>query len=112
MENSRYPSIKSIFQALEVPIEQWGASELGFSYLNIRTIKEYTTDGEYTLPRPDPIRVPTPDPALPAFERITALLQGGIKPRQGKMHFISAEETANALLSIIQQETSMAREEV
>jgi electron transfer flavoprotein beta subunit len=111
-ESTRYPSIESILQSLKAPIEQWGASKLGLSYANIRSISEYTLSGEYGLPRPDPIRVTTPDPSLPAFERITALLQGGIKPRQGRIHFLSADETANALLSIIQQETSITREEM
>lgn len=109
MGDIRYPSIESIIQALQAPIEQWGASELGLSFVNIKAFKEYTTDGEYALPRPDPIRVATPNPALPAFERITALLGGGIKPRQGKIHFLTADETADALLSIFQQESSITK---
>ena len=112
MESTLYPSVESIVQALEAPIERWGASELGLSFVNIRALKEYTTSGGYALPRPDPIRVTTPDPTLPAFERISALLGGGIKARQGKIHFLTAEQTADALLAIIQQETTANKEAV
>ena len=111
-EDTRYPSVAAIVQSLDAVVEHWGASELGLSYAGIRTFAEYTLSGEYALPRPDPIRVTTPDPSLPAFERITALLEGGIKPRQGKIHFLSADETAGALLAIIQQETSTAGDKV
>jgi electron transfer flavoprotein beta subunit len=42
----------------------------------------------------------TPDANLPAFERILALLSGGIKPRAGRTHTLSNEETVANLLQI------------
>lgn len=103
-EPSLYPSIDSILRSLEAPIEVWGRAEIGISSEKNMAFQEYTQGGEYTLPRPDPYRVVTPDPRLPAFARILALLDGGIKARQGRMHFITAEETADALLAVISRE--------
>jgi electron transfer flavoprotein beta subunit len=48
--------------------------------------------------------VVTPDATLPAFERILALLSGGIKAREGKLHSVSAAETARMLFDIFQAE--------
>jgi electron transfer flavoprotein beta subunit len=42
----------------------------------------------------------TPDANLPAFERILALLSGGIKPRAGKVHTLESEATVERLLEI------------
>jgi electron transfer flavoprotein beta subunit len=47
------------------------------------------------------VRIVTPDPQLPAFERILSLLSGGIKAREGKTHLLSAEETAAGLWRIL-----------
>ena len=46
----------------------------------------------------------TPDPQLPAFERILSLLSGGIKAREGKTHVLSADETAAGLWQILCEE--------
>jgi electron transfer flavoprotein beta subunit len=48
--------------------------------------------------------VVTPDAELPAFERILALLSGGIKPREGRVHSVSAEKAADKLLDIFKAE--------
>lgn len=103
-ERFLYPSVDSILRSLKAPIELWGAPELGFSSEKNMAFQEYTQSGEYTLPRPDPYRVATPDSRLPAFARIHALLEGGVRPRQGRIHFVTAEETADALLAIIRRE--------
>lgn len=111
-ECTRYPSLEAILQSLETPIEQWGSADLGLSFVNAETFQEYTASGGYALPRPDPIRVATPNHSLPAFDRISTLLGGGIKPRQGRIHFLTAAETADALLAIIQRELAGTGEAV
>jgi electron transfer flavoprotein beta subunit len=50
----------------------------------------------------------TPDPSLPAFERILSLLSGGIKARAGKQNHLSADDTAAALLRIFREEGLIA----
>ena len=46
----------------------------------------------------------TPDANLPAFERILALLSGGLKPREGKVHAVSTEQTVEMLCNIFTAE--------
>ena len=46
----------------------------------------------------------TPDPKLPAFERILSLLSGGIKAREGKLHTLSIDDTAAGILRIFREE--------
>jgi len=52
--------------------------------------------------------VVTPDPSLPAFERILSLLSGGIKARAGKQNHLSANDTVTALLRIFREEGLIA----
>jgi electron transfer flavoprotein beta subunit len=51
--------------------------------------------------------VVTPDPKLPAFERILSLLSGGIKAREGRLHTLSIDDTASDLLQIFREEGLM-----
>jgi electron transfer flavoprotein beta subunit len=48
--------------------------------------------------------VVTPDPSLPAFERILSLLSGGISARSGKVNQLSSDDTINALMHIFREE--------
>jgi len=100
----RYPSIDAVTAALSAPVEIWGLAELGLPFWEIGATGAYLTTAEFGVPRPDPVRVVTPDPQLPAFERILSLLSGGIKAREGRMHFLSADETAAGLWRILSEE--------
>lgn len=100
----RYPDQEAVFNALEAKIETWGQPELGLPFWELGAAGALLTEGEYATPRPNPLRVVTPDAALPAYDRILALLSGGIRPREGRMHFGSAEETAEALFRRFQAE--------
>lgn len=100
----RYPSIEAITQSLNVTIESWGLSHLGLPFREIGAAGALLAAGDYGAPRPDPVRVVTPDPSLPAFERILSLLSGGIKARSGMLNRLSADETAAALMRIFCEE--------
>jgi electron transfer flavoprotein beta subunit len=100
----RYPATEAVTAALSAPIENWGLPELGLPFWEIGATGAYLTTAEFGVPRPDPVRVVTPDPRLPAFERILSLLSGGIKPREGRMHFLPADETAAGLWRILCEE--------
>lgn len=104
VETVRYPDIDGLLQSLTCTIEEWGLPELGLSHMKVGESEAATTLEEFGSPRPDPIRVVTPDPSLPAFDRILSLLSGGVTPRQVEMHFLSAEQTAEALLAIFSEE--------
>lgn len=100
----RYPSVESVTRALSAPIEIWDLANLGLPFWKIGASGAYLAAADYGVPRPDPVRVVTPDPKLPAFERILSLLSGGIKAREGKLNVLSADETVAGLLRIFREE--------
>ena len=104
VRSPRYPSIDAVTQALAVPIESWDLPHLGLPFWEIGASGAYLAAAEYGAPRPDPIRVVTPDPKLPAFERILSLLSGGIKAREGRLQQLSIDDTAADLLRIFREE--------
>jgi electron transfer flavoprotein beta subunit len=100
----RYPSVKAVTRSLLASVEEWELADLGLPFWEAGATGAYLAVAEFGAPRPDPVRVVTPDPALPAFERILSLLSGGIKAREGKMHAVSAEATADGLWRILSEE--------
>jgi len=100
----RYPSVDAVTAALSASIESWGLPQLGLPFWEIGAAGAYLAAAEFGVPRPDPTRVVTPDPALPAFERILSLLSGGIKARAGKLSDLPADETVTALMQIFREE--------
>ena len=100
----RYPSVEAVTGALTANVETWGLAELGLPFWEIGATGAYLTTAEFGVPRPDPVRVATPDAKLPAFERILSLLSGGIKTREGKQHALSADDTAEGLWRILCEE--------
>ena len=104
VRSPRYPSIEAVTQSLNVPIETWDLAHLGLPFWQIGASGAYLAAADYSVPRPDPVRVVTPDPKLPAFERILSLLSGGIKAREGKQHTLSTTDTAAALVRLFGEE--------
>jgi len=100
----RYPSVDAITAALSASIEIWNLASIGLPFWEIGAAGAYLAVADYGVPRPDPVRVVTPDPSLPAFERILSLLSGGIKTRTGKINHLSADDTASALVRIFREE--------
>lgn len=100
----RYPNQDALMDSLEMPIEVWGQAELGLPFSQLGGAGALLTKNCCSFPRPNPQRVVTPDATLPAFERILALLSGGIKAREGKLHNVSAAETAEMLFAIFKEE--------
>jgi electron transfer flavoprotein beta subunit len=95
-----YPPLEAVMASLEAKIEVWGLPELGLPEHAIGKAGSYLEAAGFTTPRPDPIRVVTPDANLPTFERIISLLSGGIAARAGKMHHGSTHETVNGLMTV------------
>lgn len=100
----RYPDQQSVMTALAADIELWGLADLGLALRDVGAAAALLTRGRSALPRPNPQRTVTPDASLPAFERILALLSGGLKQREGKLHSLSAEQTVDELLQIFMAE--------
>ena len=95
-----YPPLEAVMASLEAKVEVWGLPELGLPEHAIGKAGSYLEAGRFIIPRPDPIRVATPDATLPAFERIISLLSGGIAARGGKMHLGSANDAVNGLMKV------------
>jgi len=100
----RYTGLDSILASLEAQVETWGLPELGLPPGNMADDAAVLRVVSYGFPRPAPLRVLTPAADLPAFDRILALLSGGIQLREGKMHMGNAEETAEGLFAIFRRE--------
>jgi electron transfer flavoprotein beta subunit len=100
----RYPLHDALMKSLEARVESWGVAELGISVPELGAAGSVLGKEKCQFPRPNPRRVVTPDAELPAFERILALLSGGIKPREGKLHSLSAEKAAEKLIDIFRAE--------
>lgn len=100
----RYPDQQALMQATTAAIEHWGLAELGLPVTRLGAGAALLGKGPCGFPRPNPLRVVTPDANLPAFERILALLSGGLKPREGKLHNLPAEQTVEKLMQIFAAE--------
>ncbi len=100
----RYPHKDALLPSLQAPIEQWGIPELGLPFSELGSFGAKLGKERCSFPRMNPQRIVTPDANLPAFDRILALLSAGIKPREGKLSALSAEETADKMMAIFQKE--------
>jgi len=106
----RYPDQQSLMQSLAAGIECWGRAELGLPVNEFGPAASLLDKGSCAFPRPNPQRVVTPDAGLPAFERIIALLSGGLKAREGKIHNLPVEQTVEGLMRIFAAEGLLAGE--
>lgn len=100
----RYPELPAVLAALAARIEPWGIEDLGLPPWTLGFDGAVLRPASLAFPRQDPLRVATPDPSLPAPERVRALFTGGIRPRGGRMHFGSADETVEGIVRILVDE--------
>lgn len=104
----RYPDLDAVLESLHAQVEVWGLPELGLPAVALGFAGAVLRPAGVEFPRPDPIRVPTPDAGLPGHERVRALLSGGIRAREGRMHFGTPEEATERLLEIFTEEGLLA----
>ncbi len=100
----RYPGHDALTRALGAQIESWGIAEIGLSVVDLGASGSVLGKDKCRFPRPNPQRVVTPDAELPSFDRILALLSGGIKQRAGKVHAGTPEKAVEMLLNIFKAE--------
>ena len=104
----RYPELAAVLDALSHKIERWGMAELGIPFWEVGASGAALPAARVAVPRLDPVRLVTPDPQLPAYERILSLLSGGIKAREGKLAELSADATAQAIWDLLSREGVVA----
>ena len=100
--NLSYASLDKVMESASAPVTILSPTDLGistgdFAYTPVRATG-------LSFPRPRPMKVPTPDSALPAFYRILALLQGGISKREGKILEGNSDELADRLYELLIEE--------
>jgi len=100
----RYPDQEGLMRSVEADIETWGEAELGLSPGSFGAAASRLRKERCSHPRPNPRRLATPDASLPAFERILALLSGGLKAREGKVHEGSVDQAVEKLLALFRAE--------
>lgn len=100
----RYPDLEGVLAASEAQVELWGLPELNLPLWEVGEEGALLRCDGVSLPRPQPIRTPTPAADLPGHERVAALLSGGIQARAGVMHFGSPDEAAEGLFRILCRE--------
>ena len=90
--------------ALEQDIAEWTLADLG---VVPGTVREADRPLEYGLARSRQPRlhpVAPPDPTLPAFDRILALVQGSVKHREGRVVRRPADEVAQDVFEVLRDE--------
>lgn len=97
-EVALYPDLDRLLEVEKNEVERWALTQLGLSFTSSLNGGKYTRNGGTGPSRPRPLAVATPDPDLPAFERILSLLEGGIPARQGKLDVLGPGETAQRIL--------------
>jgi electron transfer flavoprotein beta subunit len=100
----RYPDLPAVLRSLETTVEPWGIEDLGLPARDLGFDGAVLRPAGLSFPRSDSLRLATPDPDLPAHERVQALFSGGIRPRGGRIHFGSADEAASRILAIFAEE--------
>ena len=100
--NIPYATLDKILESTSTPVTTHSPADLGISPGELAYTPVMATC--LSFPRPRPMKVPTPDSALPAFYRILALLQGGISKREGKILEGNSDELANRLYELLLEE--------
>jgi len=97
-----YASLDKILESKNTPVTLHSLSDLGISSIELKY--EPTKVIGLSSPKPRPKKVPAPESALPAFDRILMLLQGGITKRQGKVLKGSSDELVDQLFELLVDE--------
>ena len=89
-----YPSLPALLEAMEREIPCFDLAQLGIPRQSIRQRDTALVFGPLCPPKPGLKAIPAPDSSLPAFERIRKLLEGVLRPREGRL--IQKDEEALA----------------
>jgi electron transfer flavoprotein alpha/beta subunit len=94
-----YASLDKLLESLDTEIKHLAVSDLGI--YNEALESDAIQINGLSFPRPRPKKVTIPTSTLPAFDRILALLQGGIANRRGEILKGDTDELADRLFEIL-----------
>ena len=80
-----YASFTGLLNTYEKEIPCWDLAQIGIPRQSIHEKNALMQFESLRPPKPRLKTIPAPDSALPAFERIKQLIEGTIKPREGKI---------------------------
>ena len=104
-ENSEhYASFASLLEAYEKEIPCWDLAQIGIPIQSIHEKNALLTLESLQSPKPRLKTIPAPDSTLPAFERIKQLIEGTIKPREGKIVKRDEDSIVEELFQILLKE--------
>jgi electron transfer flavoprotein beta subunit len=96
-----YASIDNLIESRSADIPVIKAADLG---ITPAVLKSFACSTRLVFPRPPLTKAPPLDSALPAFDRILQLLQGGIAGRKGRRLEGDAAQVAEQLYRILVEE--------
>ena len=104
-ENSEhYASFASLLEAYEKEIPCWDLAQIGIPIQSIHEKNALLALESLQSPKPRLKTIPAPDSTLPAFERIKQLIEGTIKPREGKIVKRDEDSIVEELFQILLKE--------
>jgi electron transfer flavoprotein beta subunit len=80
-----YAAFADLLNACEKKIPCWDLAQIGIPIQSIHEKNALMTLESLRFPKPRLKTIPAPDSTLPAFERIKQLIEGTVKPREGKI---------------------------
>jgi electron transfer flavoprotein beta subunit len=97
-------SARALLAALEQEIAVWTLADLGVAPGAVRDVDRPLELGPPRPRRPRLHPIAPPDPTLPAFDRILALVRGSVKSREGRVVHRPAEEVAQEVFQVLRDE--------
>ncbi len=97
-------SARALLAALEQDIATWTLADLGVAPGTARRADRPLEYGPARPRRPRLHPVAPPDPTLPAFDRILALVGGSVKHREGRVVRRPADEVAQEVFEVLRDE--------
>jgi electron transfer flavoprotein beta subunit len=99
-----YASFAALLEAYEKEIPCWDLAQIGIPIQSIYEKNALLTFESLRSPKPRLKAIPAPDSSLPAFERIRQLIEGTIKPREGKIVKKDEDSLVEELFQILRKE--------
>ncbi len=102
--DSLYPDLPDSVAAFSETVPCIDLAGLGLSAENTGERANLAHTVSLRLARPVPVRPVTPDPNLPAEQRLRKILQGGVARKQGEIASGSPEQLADRIIAFLRRE--------
>lgn len=99
-----YPSLPVLLDVMDRRITVVDLAEIGITAQAVKRINSSLSVGSLQVPRPKLKHVQSPDASLPAFERIGKLVEGTLRPREGRVVNADADAVAAEIFATLLRE--------